>query len=80
MIKYICTNVQKKYGILRKIRRYMSEDTALLIYKVMIRPHFDLLLILVLSVKLISKKGSKKGLYVLLNTNIILINVRILIR
>ena len=35
------TNVQKKYGILGKIRRYISEDTALLIYKVMIIPHFD---------------------------------------
>ena len=37
----VCTNVQKKYGILRKIRRYISLDTALLIYKVMIRHHFD---------------------------------------
>ena len=36
-----CTNVQKEYGIVRKIRRYISEETALLIYKVMIRPHFD---------------------------------------
>ena len=41
-IDKICTNVQKKYGILRKIRRYyIAEETALLIYKVMIRPHFD---------------------------------------
>ena len=32
----VCTNVQKKYGILRKICRYISLDTALLIYKVMI--------------------------------------------
>ena len=27
----VCTNVQKKYGILRKICRYISLDTALLI-------------------------------------------------
>ena len=40
-IDKICTNVQKKYGILRKIRRYIREETALLIYKVMITPHFD---------------------------------------
>ena len=40
-IDKMCTDVQKKYGILRKIRRYVSEETALLIYKVMIRPHFD---------------------------------------
>ena len=40
-IDKVCVSVQKKYGILRKIRRYISEETALLIYKTMIRPHFD---------------------------------------
>ena len=40
-IDKVCTCVQKKYGILRKIRRYIGEETAKLIYKVMIRPHFD---------------------------------------
>ena len=40
-IDKVCINVQKKYGILRKIRRYIREDTAILIYKVRIRPHFD---------------------------------------
>ena len=40
-IDKVCTNVQKKYGILRKIRRYLSEETAVLIEKVMIRPHLD---------------------------------------
>ena len=40
-IEKTCTSVQKKYGILRKIWRYISEETALMIYKVMIRPHFD---------------------------------------
>ena len=40
-IEKTCTSVQKKYGILCKIQRYVSEETALLVYKVMIRPHFD---------------------------------------
>ena len=40
LIKY-AQMYRKKYGILRKIRRYISEETAILIYKVMIRPHFD---------------------------------------
>ena len=40
-IDKVCTNVQKKYGILHKIRRYIREETAVLIYKVMIRPHLD---------------------------------------
>ena len=40
-IDKVCTSVQKKYGILRKICRYISQETALLIDKVMIRPHFD---------------------------------------
>ena len=40
-IDKVCKNVQKKYGILRKIRKFICEETALLIYKVMIRPHFD---------------------------------------
>ena len=40
-IDKVCTTVQKKYGVLRKICRYTGLDTAILIYKVMIRPHFD---------------------------------------
>ena len=40
-IDKVCTTVQKKYGVLRKIRRFIGLDTAILIYKVMIRPHFD---------------------------------------
>ena len=40
-IENICSKVQKKYGILKKVHRYITEETALLIYKVMIRPHFD---------------------------------------
>ena len=40
-IDKVCVNVQKKYGILRKIRRFISERTAILIYETMIRPHFD---------------------------------------
>ena len=40
-IENVCKSVQRKYGILRKIRRYISCKTALLVYKVMIRPHFD---------------------------------------
>ena len=33
--------MQNTHGILRKIRRYLSKVTATLIYKVMIRPHYD---------------------------------------
>ena len=33
--------MQKKYGILRKIGRYISQETAILIYKVMIHLHLD---------------------------------------
>ena len=40
-IDKVCISVQKQYGILRKIRWYISEETAILIYKVMIRSHFD---------------------------------------
>ena len=40
-IAKVCISVQKQYGILRKIRRYISEETVVLIYKVMIRSHFD---------------------------------------
>ena len=40
-IDNICKKVQQKHGILKKIRRFISEETALSIYKTMIRPHFD---------------------------------------
>ena len=40
-IDNMCKKVQKKYGILKKIRKYITRETALCVYKTMIRPHFD---------------------------------------
>ena len=40
-IDKVCMNVQNKYGILREIRSYISVETAVMLYKVMIRPDFD---------------------------------------
>ena len=40
-IDKVCKKVQQKHGILKKIRRFVTQGTALAIYKTMIRPHFD---------------------------------------
>ena len=40
-IDKVCMNVQNKYGILRVVRSYISLETAVMLYKVMIEPDFD---------------------------------------
>ena len=40
-IEHITKKVQAKLSILRKIRRHISEESALLIFKTMILCHFD---------------------------------------
>ena len=40
-IDAICKKVQQKHGILKKISKYIPQETVLCIYKTMIRPHFD---------------------------------------
>ena len=40
-IDNVCKMVQQKYGILRKIRRYITQETKLSIKTTMIHPHFD---------------------------------------
>ena len=40
-IDVVCNKVQQKHGILKKMRKYITRETALCIYKTMIRPHFD---------------------------------------
>ena len=40
-IDNICKKAQQKHGILKKIRKYITQETALCVYKTMVRPHFD---------------------------------------
>ena len=40
-IDVVCKKVQQKHGILKKIRKNITRETALCIYKTMICPHFD---------------------------------------
>ena len=40
-IDVVCKKVQQKHGILKKIQKNITRETALCIYKTMKRPHFD---------------------------------------
>ena len=40
-IREISTKARNKMGIIYKIRKFITSETALLIYKVMIRPHLE---------------------------------------
>ena len=40
-ISYICKKANQKNGVLRKIRKYLTQKLSLMLYKSLVLPHFD---------------------------------------